>query len=158
MLGHSTPPTQSLKSSLTSRGGLQAWSLEERGFKSFQGQIKKPATSRKKWKTKSSCHHYGNDRQAVGDGWKWSWMMWYIVYNAVEKISLGCNLDGAGESQCKPQSCGSNYLISHKKRESNGIICHKDEDVMRRFTIRKWKDDDDSRCCCQNVWPGQEMM
>lgn len=29
---------------------------------------------------------------------------------------------------------------------------------MRQFTVRKWRNDDDSRSCCQIVWPGQEMM
>lgn len=40
-----------------------------------------------------------------------------IVYNTVEKISLGCILDGEGESESISQSCGSNDLIGHKKNE-----------------------------------------
>lgn len=50
------------------------------------------------------------DKQ-FSDGWKQSRMVYQFIYNAVEKISLGCNLDGEGESRSRPQSCGSNDLI-----------------------------------------------
>lgn len=50
------------------------------------------------------------DKQ-FSDGWKQSRMVYHFIYNAVEKISLGCNLDEEGESQSRPQSCGSNDLI-----------------------------------------------
>ena len=78
------------------------------------------------------------DKQ-FSDGWKQSRMVYHFIYNAVEKISLGCNLDEEGESQSRPQSCGSNDLIGQekKKRVTNEIIRHKDEDVMGLLAIRQ---------------------
>lgn len=44
----------------------------------------------------------------LSGGLKQPWMVEQTPYNTVEKISLGCNLDGEGESQDSSQLCRNN--------------------------------------------------
>lgn len=71
---------------------------------------KKQEKKKKKKKRTAAIVMEMTDKQ-FSDGWKQSRMVYQFIYNAVEKISLGCNLDGEGESRSRPQSCGSNDLI-----------------------------------------------
>lgn len=107
----------------------------KRSPESFQGQVKKkkkksrPQAGKsdgKKEKKKTAAIVMEMTDKQFSDGWKQSRMVQQIVYNTVEKISLGCNLDEEGEAQSRPQSCGSNDLIGHKK-----------EKLMRLSTIKR---------------------
>ena len=52
-----------------------------------------------------------------GDEWNQPRMMEHAVYNRAEKMSLGYNHEGKGESWSEPQSCGSNDLIGHERKK-----------------------------------------